>query len=430
MIKYKELFLEELTTAQKKAVDFWGPPTKGREISSHVMPHGSDRTDIEYKSSPHEISRVEPDHRIDDHIKKHGYEIKDYTKGTATDKHGRETTIGRILNRTKAPDEIQKSFVNDPSRSGAHLANMKVTVSRHPYDVAGMSTGRGWTSCMDMKCADKVGNQSETLKDDVSHGTHAAYLVGKDDNNIDSPKARIALKPFVSEDGKHTILRPEHKVYGISTRVGGDAKDLLGGKHADDLHHTVSEWAKKQFPMKHGVLYTKHGDVYDDDGITHHFDDSDSSVEKILKSADKNTKTELAHINNDTMAKHLANDDDDHVRKIVARKTKNTDTLKKLAKDGSHEVRKEVASRGDKDVNEGLLDDAHPGVHAAIIASRTHPELEAHYAATSRSPMVLKAVAEHSRNPDVLKELMYHENDNIANAAHASHAEATMRKDK
>jgi hypothetical protein len=86
-----------------------------------------------------------------------------------------------------------------------------IVFSKHAYDIAGMSTNRGWSSCMNLY----QGINSHYLQYDVTDGTMIAYLVANDDLNITRPIARVAIKPFVNtDDATDVFYEPEEKVYG------------------------------------------------------------------------------------------------------------------------------------------------------------------------------------------------------------------------
>jgi len=85
--------------------------------------------------------------------------------------------------------------------------------SKHPIDVAGMSTNRGWTSCMNLY----TGSNKRYIGNDVIEGTMVVYLVREDDLNINKPTARIAIKPYVNyQDETDVLYEPENKVYGTA----------------------------------------------------------------------------------------------------------------------------------------------------------------------------------------------------------------------
>ena len=252
MNSVKELFQkfisEELTPSQKAKVDTW---EKGdNSFSDHA--YGGDSN--EHRATHELESPLNPSEhlpKIEQHLSQHGFKVKDYRAGKATDKYGREVNIGKVLNKTGAPDDLKKSFEADPARGQARTAtsSLQMTVSRHPHDVAGMtSKGHSWEeeSCMNFKS----GSNRYYLPEDVKHGTHVAYLHHKDDPNMKMPLARIALKKYTNvDDPNDHILRPEHKTYGNAP---------------DSFSHTVNKWTNRNFPGKEDAIYKKNRHVYDD----------------------------------------------------------------------------------------------------------------------------------------------------------------------
>lgn len=244
-ITFSRWLLEELTPNQKRIVDSWPETRNPINISKHVIPSGQDRITIPLED-PHD-HKVMPHPDIASHLEKHGYSVEDYSSGTAKDKYGRITKIGKALSSTKADPKLLNTFNSDPARQGGGKVhdNLQVVISRHPHDVAGMSTGRGWTSCMDMK----DGVNKDYLKHEIAEGTHVAYLTQKGDHEVKNPIARIALKPFREEKSDRIILHPEHKTYGTA---------------ASSFEHTVNNFVNNHFPLKENTFYTKNSKVYDD----------------------------------------------------------------------------------------------------------------------------------------------------------------------
>lgn len=125
-----------------------------------------------------------------------GYVVEDYVAGIAADKKEgkRKIKIGKLL--AKDP-ELKKIFDADPQRhsSKTSKAEFLAVISRHPYDLAGMSTNRGWTSCMNLK----DGCNKHYVIRDVKYGTLVAYLVRSDDKNINKPIGRVRIYKFTDE---------------------------------------------------------------------------------------------------------------------------------------------------------------------------------------------------------------------------------------
>lgn len=417
--------LEELTPEQKKTVNSWGTTKTAAKISNHVFPEGKQRMEIPMKSAPTKSDeKVAPDQEVEEHLNKHGYRVHDYVRGYAKDKHGREISIGKVLGRTGASEALQKKFINDDNRTGSSVKDAKVIISHHPHDVAGMSTGRGWTSCVNMVCKPGAQNYSEHLKDDIHHGTHVAYLVHKDDDDIKNPIARVALKPFTNENG-HTILKPEANVYGLSTRNSKNdmASHQITNQAAKDLHHTVSSWAEKNFKPDDKSIYKKHEDVYNDDGHNHAFADNKETVEHIAKHGDKDAKLALLtqdHSHKEHAMNILKGDDDEHIVADVATHTNNPVHLKELASHSAPRVRAAVAKRGISELNDNLVDDPSPFIRAAVATHGNPAHLDK--LVHDRSKSVRFNVAKHG-NMDHASQLMYDDDDDVSDAAHARFTE-------
>jgi hypothetical protein len=109
------------------------------------------------------------------------------------------------------------SFDSDPAREGSQVKDDTLIVfSRHSYDIAGMSTDRGWSSCMNLA----QGSNANYVGKDIEHGVFIAYAVKSDDKNINNPLARVLIKPFVNVGDENKIIYlPEKQVY---------PKDILG----------------------------------------------------------------------------------------------------------------------------------------------------------------------------------------------------------
>lgn len=84
-------------------------------------------------------------------LEKAGCSFDPENSGFCTDKHGRQVSINKAYqsNAKKqgvAADDVKgvlETYAEQLGSSGA----MMLCVSRHPYDVVGMSTGRSWKSC-------------------------------------------------------------------------------------------------------------------------------------------------------------------------------------------------------------------------------------------------------------------------------------------
>ena len=148
---------------------------------------------------------------IKNYLKEKGYEIQDYLKGLAIQKDTKRIMkIGRLLSDNNS---LQKKFNEDSQRSLSKTKDKLVVISRHPYDIAGQSTGRGWTSCTNIE----DGEHRKYVMRDIKEGTLVAYLIDSNDKNIKTPISRILIKPFLNiVDANDIVVFPEQKQYGAS----------------------------------------------------------------------------------------------------------------------------------------------------------------------------------------------------------------------
>jgi hypothetical protein len=164
--------------------------------------------------------------------------------------------------------------------------DLKIIISRHPYDLLGMSSGRGWrlSSCMrigsrrdkvyvdilasmghkiedDTKLGDEDyegytdndvesdGLNSGYISKDIEQGTLVAYVVKSDDDNINKPLSRILIKPYFNEKNPTDIV-------WISA-------DKLYGQSIEGFKSSVDEWLGSWQGEKYGFYCIKDG-MYDD----------------------------------------------------------------------------------------------------------------------------------------------------------------------
>jgi hypothetical protein len=244
----------------------WDPRTYGRLFDRYKHDEKKYRIYLPLVAD-HHIVDSDVLHAVDTAVKDQGYHITDYVGGYAKSDDGARTKkIGKII----TDPVIMQKFSNDPARanSNKNTADMLVCISRHPYDIAGMSTDRGWTSCMDMVDGDNI----DYIMSDVEGGTLIAYLINADDKNITSPIARLLIKPFIlnSKDASPDdyILVAEQRVYGTN---------------APGFKETVAVWLKEVNHGKDDGVYCIKPGIYAD------------SAREVLHAPNK-SKTEILDI--------------------------------------------------------------------------------------------------------------------------------------
>lgn len=223
----------------------------GKDVMRLTFDIGVKSSDSENKTDDELFGSNDDYISVKDFLKKHSYIIKDYGKGICvTDMDQREFKIGRILNRFNADPEVKRNFENGISRENAKnsLTPMKITISRNPYDVAAMSTARGWSSCMSLS----DGCNSHYVYKDVAKGTCIAYLHSADDPDIENPTSRILLKKFKKNNSRKRVdhvLIPESRSYGATVREFVDF---------------VQKWAEDSFPLNEDCILKFQEDLYND----------------------------------------------------------------------------------------------------------------------------------------------------------------------
>lgn len=191
---------------------------------------------------------------VERHLGHHGYEVSDYKAGLAKQRGGnRQIKIGKLLGKEgKAEDEnLASQFTNDEARDDRkhdYSKDHSITISRHPHDVAGMSAcSHPWDSCLNFKS----GSENKHLPHEVKQGTLVAYMHHNDDPKMNNPVSRIAIRPWISEEG--------HRIYRAEGAVG-----VYGKKAAGNFHKSVTDWANHNFPAKPGHLYRRQETVYNE----------------------------------------------------------------------------------------------------------------------------------------------------------------------
>lgn len=123
--------------------------------------------------------------------------------------------------------DVKKDFENDPVR--VKKDTLYVVISSNVHDLASMSTGRGWTSCMNLS----DGSHAKDVYCEVKDGGFVAYLIRDDDKDIEHPMARIHIRRFDNKKGD-SIALPEESVYGAEVPGFIDVvKNWLASKQGD-----------------------------------------------------------------------------------------------------------------------------------------------------------------------------------------------------
>lgn len=257
---------EALTPAQERTVSKW--KRGDYSFSDKAFPEGSDTVFVKLD----DLDKSDTQKQIEEHLHNNGIRVSDYRNNEAVDKYNRTVSIGKALNKTKAPDELKRSFENDPVRQAKSVnSDFRVAFTRDRNHVAGItSRGHSWEeeSCMNFA----TGIKREYLKKDLIHGSHAAYLVHKDDLDIKNPLARISLKPFSDiDDPSNKILVADPRTYGPNNEA---------------FSKTVSTWLSNNFPVDPSKVYRKNPHLSNEGGINNII--GKDALDRVINSNDDN----------------------------------------------------------------------------------------------------------------------------------------------
>lgn len=138
----------------------------------------------------------------------------------------------------------ENQFMNSSARTAAKAGGLMIVISQNPHDVAQMSTGRSWESCMTLG----TGGYHSNVYCEVSGGGLIAYLIDANDKEIQHPHARIHIRRFESPDGDN-IAVPEQSVYG---------------NNAPGFSEAVQNWINSMQQQMPPGIYERQGGSYSD----------------------------------------------------------------------------------------------------------------------------------------------------------------------
>ena len=167
-----------------------------------------DKSNLSVLETPQEIINI---------LDNEGYYCPDYRQALAYKKDdklkNKPIKLLKVLSKSLKNDKEQ--FDNLKKKVDERLGTSRkeqveclVCITHNPYDVAGMSTDRNWSSCMELE----EGLYKETPLKQVQYGGMCAYLIEKDDKQINKPIARIAIKRLVGDNDSFVFLN-ENKIY-------------------------------------------------------------------------------------------------------------------------------------------------------------------------------------------------------------------------
>ena len=286
-MRFKEFLGEALKPSQYRSLMKKFNPER---YDAFFRKHASDKrkTRIYIPLDSNESDNVKPDPKVKDALSKLGYEVEDYKAGLATKDGKRLVRIGKLL---ADQPEIKKVFDNDKMRAASKKNEKLIVISRHPYDIGGMSTDRGWNSCM--RLTDKAkgdmsgGEYEEYVPTEIEHGALVAYLIDANDPDIKNPMARVLIRPYINTDDANDVLLV------ASSNVYGGAP----GAFLKTIDKWLGEFNGRDLSGLYCMDVDKHYKDADDPEVVIKGDPSDPFI-ILVKSTENNEEVPLAVLKN------------------------------------------------------------------------------------------------------------------------------------
>lgn len=200
--KYKEFYYSFDQEKYKNVGEFFNKSNSNRN---------KNRLYFDLEVDPKRFESEMP-RELEEYLNWFGHYNADFSEGTC-DYKGRRTRIGKVLNK-EGQSDLLKVYQNSKDKTLKNVKDLKVVISRHPYDIIGMSTDRGWSTCVDLYDRRYKGRFLYSLKRSLQDGDLVAYLIRKGDENINKPLSRITIQRS-NFNGKYN---PATSVYGTNVK--------------------------------------------------------------------------------------------------------------------------------------------------------------------------------------------------------------------
>jgi hypothetical protein len=364
MLRFKAFLLisEELNDSQREEFNQMPRDPKAVKATDHYFGVGND---VVSKPLEGTMDKSEIHKAVERHL---GQPIshQDYKNGITNDEYGRQTKLGKLLTKTKAPSTLVNGFANDNTRQGKKFTGLTAITTRSPggdlskgdkSGIAGQtSSNQSWQqqSCKNVE----TGLHKKYLPQEIKHGTVVTYLQDHKGREL----ARITLQPHINDQG--------HTAYAVDSHYGIDHAGFKA--HAEQLAKDLSG------PHKGGsIVYKKHPNVYDDnrDTTMMHPNLTANYITKALNDDDHNVREEAIRHPKAT-PEHITkalNDEEMSVRRTaISHPNATPEHITKALNDNDHKVRG-AAIRHPNATPENItkaLNDENYGVRFAAIS---HP---------------------------------------------------------
>lgn len=168
-----------------------------------------------------------------------GYAYRPFRKENGMIEYGtkdpkQKVRIGKLLQQY-GRDDLLKKFKEDPARK--LVGEYVIVISRHPYDIAGISTDRNWTSCLDRKYPPIVYKDKKEKEKDFDQLYYQKNEIKKwGQSEADREKCHEDL------DGLVAYLVPKSEVYGKEkVSLKKPIARIVMYRSSDQTHYYIPE---------------------------------------------------------------------------------------------------------------------------------------------------------------------------------------------
>ena len=177
------------------------------------------------------VANLDPDKDFVDYLGTGMYEFKTMKRSMRIGKlfEGIKNVV--ISNTNDSVKAVFNELYNMYMTRESAKDGLVIVLSKHPYDIAGMSTGRGWRSCMNLV----DGQYKQYVESSMESGVLIAYLCYPNDKtvnmgvkgyvkgkkiNIQHPLGRFLVKPYFRSDDEVPLYENPNWILRCSKTYG------------------------------------------------------------------------------------------------------------------------------------------------------------------------------------------------------------------
>jgi hypothetical protein len=147
---------------------------------------------------------------------------------------------------------LYQRFMDDSTRTHG---NLLFVISRNTADIASMSTGRAWRSCLG-----SGGGNWEYVPKTIQAGSLIAYMISEKDPDILNPLARILLRPFHKEEEAGELTSAAREAFGrefqqifVAGKTYGLCSDTFSAAMGQFAEEKLNQGKEGKFRLAEGL---------------------------------------------------------------------------------------------------------------------------------------------------------------------------------